>query len=177
MMSSDNASFDDMYIQIASRAGNIDNLLSSFFGFLHRKTDFYVEIPDNYKSKMGFPPNVAQHKMLNAFKHYPMKTPEKKDMQLITQSKKSVSSTSSKVVQPKGSDLSPPHVPDTKPVPPVKPTPALAPVASSVQLTSQGKQVPIGNGGICDNYYWTQTLQEVNVYIGMSQYGAVLCDI
>ena len=33
------------------------------------------------------------------------------------------------------------------------------------RLTEEGKQVPIGNGGICSNYYWTQTLNDATVYI------------
>jgi hypothetical protein len=28
-----------------------------------------------------------------------------------------------------------------------------------------GKQIPIGNGGYTENYYWTQTINEVTVYV------------
>jgi CS domain len=34
-----------------------------------------------------------------------------------------------------------------------------------LQLTEAGKQVPIGNGGIGPNYWWTQTLTETTVYM------------
>ena len=36
-----------------------------------------------------------------------------------------------------------------------------------IQYTSDGKQIPIGNGGIGLNgsYYWTQTLNDVSIYI------------
>ena len=34
-----------------------------------------------------------------------------------------------------------------------------------IQYTDEGKQVPIGNGGICSKYFWTQTLNETTVYI------------
>ena len=45
-----------------------------------------------------------------------------------------------------------------------------APIPSSISLiqyTCDGKQIPIGNGGIGLNgsYYWTQTLNDVSIYI------------
>lgn len=37
---------------------------------------------------------------------------------------------------------------------------------STMQLNpDNGKQIPIGNGGYSENYYWTQTLGEVTVYV------------
>ncbi|CAM9480869.1 unnamed protein product [Ectocarpus sp. 13 AM-2016] len=35
----------------------------------------------------------------------------------------------------------------------------------SVRYTEDGKQVPIGNGGVTDRYYWTQTVNEATVYV------------
>lgn len=35
----------------------------------------------------------------------------------------------------------------------------------AMRMTPDGKQVPIGNGGIGPNYWWTQTLLETTVYI------------
>ena len=70
---SDNESFDDYFAQIANRSGGIDQLLNSFFGFLHRKTDFYVEFPPGTASKMGFPIGAAEKLVQRAFKQYPMK--------------------------------------------------------------------------------------------------------
>ncbi|CAN0299678.1 unnamed protein product [Ectocarpus sp. 6 AP-2014] len=35
----------------------------------------------------------------------------------------------------------------------------------SVRYTKDGKQVPIGNGGVTDRYYWTQTVNEATVYV------------
>jgi hypothetical protein len=36
---------------------------------------------------------------------------------------------------------------------------------SKMRVTEDGKQVPIGNGGYTERYYWTQTLKEVTVFI------------
>jgi hypothetical protein len=48
---------------------------------------------------------------------------------------------------------------------------AAAPSAGAsnvLRLTSEGKQVPIGNGGVGPNYWWTQTLQETTVYLDVA---------
>jgi hypothetical protein len=39
---------------------------------------------------------------------------------------------------------------------------------SIIKANSEGFQIPIGNGGIATNYCWTQTLNEVTVYIDVS---------
>lgn len=45
-------------MQITQRSGKgVDGLLSSVFGFLQRRTDFYYEAEPG--DKMGFPPGVA----------------------------------------------------------------------------------------------------------------------
>ncbi len=47
------------------------------------------------------------------------------------------------------------------------PTSELAKYASKVRFTDDGKQVPIGNGGVGPNYWWTQTLAEASVYFDL----------
>ena len=91
-MNPDNATFDDAYTQIASRARNIDDLLTSFFGFLHRKTDFFVEIPDEYNAKMGFRKGAAEDMLLKTFNKFSMKTPDPKDISKI-ETKSSIKTT------------------------------------------------------------------------------------
>lgn len=34
-----------------------------------------------------------------------------------------------------------------------------------MRYTKDGKQVPIGNGGVTPRYYWTQTVNEATVYV------------
>jgi len=40
-----------------------------------------------------------------------------------------------------------------------------AELKSPTSLTENGKYYPVGNGGVCDNYYWTQTLKELTIYV------------
>ena len=35
----------------------------------------------------------------------------------------------------------------------------------TIRYNKEGKQIPIGNGGICDSYFWTQSLTETTVYV------------
>lgn len=37
----------------------------------------------------------------------------------------------------------------------------------SIRVNESNLQIPIGNGGIAENYYWTQTLKEVTVYVDL----------
>ncbi|EEY57584.1 nuclear migration protein nudC-like protein [Phytophthora infestans T30-4] len=109
--------FDALLAQMAQQHGGVEPLLESFFGFLHRKTDFYVVSSDPAKAKMGFLPGQAQQKVLAAFQNASAAAKEK-----------------------------------------IKP-----------QLTEDGKQVPVGNGGVADDYTWTQTLEDVSIQMEVAQ--------
>jgi hypothetical protein len=47
---------------------------------------------------------------------------------------------------------------------------------SRLRYTADGKQVPISNGGVGPNYWWTQTLQEATVYMDLPS-GATSRDV
>lgn len=49
--------------------------------------------------------------------------------------------------------------------PPAQPTRPAAGGVMRVRYTKDGKQVPIGNGGVTPRYYWTQTVDEATVYV------------
>ena len=38
----------------------------------------------------------------------------------------------------------------------------------SIRLSEEGKQIPIGNGGYSEKYYWTQTVREATVFVDIS---------
>lgn len=39
--------------------------------------------------------------------------------------------------------------------------------SQSIRLNESNAQIPVGNGGIADHYYWTQTLKEITVYVDL----------
>lgn len=180
--------YDDLFTEIAGRCGGLDPFLSAFFGFLHRKTDFYVEvnpiIDGSYeKTEQGFPHGVAERMIVAAMKKYKFKDYHtmKKQLSPLPSPSTSPATTPSKAASHSTTDKS--HnkattqsttTSDASNVPCTTPSKASshsAPSSSSklpvslLKLTEEGKQVPIGNGGIGPNYYWNQTLVDISVYV------------
>ncbi|TMW56861.1 hypothetical protein Poli38472_006871 [Pythium oligandrum] len=134
--------FDELFLTLAQQNGSIEGLLDSFFDFLHRKTDFYVVSHDPGASRMGFLPGQAQQMVLAAMNKYPLKqidpTAARPSAPVAKQAVKAPVSTP----------------------PPVKSTPLVA-------LNAEGKQLPVGNGGVTDKYTWTQTLDDVSIHVDL----------
>jgi hypothetical protein len=136
---------DQVYAQLAAKAGGVLPLLEGMFGFLNRRTDFYVEFDpaQSPKASMGFPKGVAERMVLDAFRKYPPKPYE--EGLPAPPAATAVNSSSYSASHP------------------------LAVPPPLLQMTADGKQVPIGNGGIGPNYYWTQTLRDATVYIDVAE--------
>ena len=138
---------DQVYAQLAAKAGGVEPLLAGMFAFLNRRTDFYVEFDpaQTPKASMGFPKGVAERIVLDAFRKYPTKS--------YVESPPAQAASSTTTAENSSS----------RPSAPPPPQPPL------LQMTAEGKQVPIGNGGIGPNYYWTQTLRDATVYIDVAE--------
>ncbi|KAG3115051.1 hypothetical protein PI124_g1888 [Phytophthora idaei] len=144
--------FDALLAQMAQQHGGVEPLLDSFFGFLHRKTDFYVVSSDPARHKMGFLPGQAQQKVLKAFQKYSMKN--------LSGSIEGAAAT------PATARATPTPQTDSTPN---RSAPAAAKREPKPQLTEDGKQVPVGNGGVAANYTWTQTLEDVSIQMELAQ--------
>lgn len=148
-------------MQIAGQIGSVQGLLDKFFGFLHRKTDFYVEYPESRQdATMGFPVGVAQKMVLKCFKKYSMK-----DYKLCEGERTShqCNQKDKGAVELESNELVPSSVEQ------VVRTPQGSSRVNAVNIIPTGKQIPIGNGGVAENYYWTQTLEELTVYVDASE--------
>jgi len=146
-MSADDEYGDAVLSQMAAKLGGVQPLLEAMFGFLHRRTDFYHEFDPvvSPKAKMGFPKGAAERIVQQAFLKFPFKSYEERVA--------GGASSADAAAAP----------------PPSPPAPSVSAIPSSLlQLTAEGKQVPMGNGGIGPNYYWTQTLNDVTVYIDVA---------
>jgi hypothetical protein len=54
------------------------------------------------------------------------------------------------------------------PTPPNPETVEMKPKSqNNIRVNESNAQIPIGNGGIADHYYWTQTLKELTVYVDL----------
>ena len=156
-ISTEQEKYDDVLMQIAGQIGSVQGLLDKFFGFLHRKTDFYVQYTESSQNAtMGFPVGVAEKMVLKCFKKYRMKD-YKLDEGQQTSHQDNLHDKSA--VELKSNELLPSCVNK------VVPTRQGSSGVNAVNIVPTGKQIPIGNGGVAENYYWTQTLDEVTVYI------------
>lgn len=148
-MDEEQEQIDLVLSQLASKAGGVKPLLASVFGFLHRRTDFYVEYDpvESPRATMGFPRGVSNKIVQDAFLQFPFK--QYQDMQAQVQAQSTEAPPSATAGKAGG-------------------TSAL--VAAIPQLVAgSDKQVPLGNGGIGPNYYWTQTLQDATVYVDVAE--------
>ena len=64
-----------MFMHTAQRCGGIEPLLESFFGFLKRRTDFYVvhDGKENTRYEAGFGPGKAEAMVRSAFGKHALK--------------------------------------------------------------------------------------------------------
>jgi N-terminal conserved domain of Nudc./CS domain len=172
------AELEGPLIELAHRSnGDLRKLLTVFFGFLHRRTDFYcIASPDNYSEattdrdnaakppplhSIGFREGEAEKLLLAAFRQFPLRrvpprpppptsspsdsgaSPSKASAETVTKEPLSQSSTKAKKQSNFESDL--------------------------VQLTEEGLQIPVGNGGSTDRYKWTQTIDECTVLVAIPE--------
>jgi len=153
--------YDTLFMEIAGRSGSLDNLLEHFFGFLHRRTDFYITLDKltDKDAKMGFPKGLAEQMVLRAMNKYKFKeySIEKQNYEpntttKMTNEKLSISTSNSTVI-----DINEPKTLNS------------SSSDKSIRYNEEGKQIPIGNGGIGPNYYWTQTLKDLTVYVDVPE--------
>jgi len=183
---------DAMFTAIAERLGGVKPLLDAFFGFLNRRTDFYVEFDPakDAQAKVGFPKGLSKKLVLDAFSAYPLKEYDAaaygggssssgggggSGVKAAATSSSSSSSTPSRAPQNnKATSSSSTSSHNSNSSSSTSTTSSSSSssnssdktvVAPRVRLTEEGKQVPVGNGGFASNYYWTQTLKDVTVYI------------
>lgn len=175
--------FDDFFTEIAGRSGGLEPLLNHFFGFLHRRTDFYVEYDKNVVSKasMGFPVGIAEKMLLSAFRKFDMKSlpaPAHVESDSILNNSKFESTplaTRHSASEAQCSIAASPSKSLTSGLTVVSrdmDTQASSLENQNDQTSSSSDdrpQIPVGNGGIGPNYYWTQTLKEVCVFVDVSR--------
>lgn len=200
------AQAEGMLLNVAQMAGGLDPLMRVFFGFLHKRTDFYNVIPEDVgAAKLGFREGAARRMVLQAFEAYPFKDLSGAPLNLVhsagpprppssadgarrasampaaaaaaaeegaAKEKKRAAAQNQKQQQKES---------EKKPEKKTEKKSELSTLATEVELTEDGKQLPIaGNGGVTDRYYWHQSLQELTVYVQLpagSQVKDIQCSI
>lgn len=164
--------FEGALIELAQRSGgDLRKLLSAFFSFLHRRTDFYCVAPADHvateQKSIGFKEGDAEKLLLAAFRQFPLRRmPSLKQQQAEAQS--AVISTTPEI-----------RSADSKSIGGEKVSVDLSSkknfsatkhdIEDQILLTEEGLQIPVGNGGSTDRYKWTQTLEECTVLMGIPE--------
>lgn len=144
---SDEQKYDDVFMQISGQIGSIQGLLDYFFGFMHRKTDFYVQYANTMQeASMGFPIGAAERMVTKCFRKYKMKDYASLSTVPINETVISISEATRVSSIPTVSSAAKAQI-------------------NRTDANPKSQQIPVGNGGVADNYYWTQTLNEVTVYV------------
>ncbi|KAG5315259.1 NUDC3 protein, partial [Pseudoatta argentina] len=152
---------DQTFLHVLREEKNINNFLDSFFGFLHRCTDFYVE--SNSEQKLGFPPGIAEKLVLNTMCKWRNATSLQKTGFPVIDNTNSSSSMSNQLILTQNENCR-----------------LIPPVAQEIEIDSCNEANNIKpfsiqsntnhisdsyNGAVRENYTWTQTLNDLDVII------------
>lgn len=199
-MASDDGRFDTLLLNIAqNQSGGIDGLLDIYFGFLRRKTDFFT----------GQPADVQKRTILQAMERQaaiaersrpapkpaaappaPSSSPDEGVVELSADGAFDASEAATAYPQPTPQQPSPAAAAASSSTPSGSeeddsgPSPGTCtgccfshrPAPTPHALATAG----MGNGGVTDKYSWTQTLQDVQVSVGVPaaiKGRDIVCDI
>mmetsp|Transcript_5708 Transcript_5708/g.8536 ORF Transcript_5708/g.8536 Transcript_5708/m.8536 type:complete len:364 (+) Transcript_5708:53-1144(+) len=187
--------FEGPLIAMAQQAnGSLPKLLTAFFSFLHRRTDFYCILPEDGGGggrNVGFKEGQAEQILLATFRQFPLRRVGPAPTSKSPPSPQAVVSGASKATKGTvGSDKAKietasdkdkkgaaaaddakakddPGTKDKEKTTDTTTKTAAKPATkeTTIRYTDDGKQIPIGNGGSTSRYVWTQTLEEVTVHI------------
>lgn len=162
-MSEEDAKFDGLLMSVIQQAGGIDGFFDAVFGFLRRKSDFFT---DQKKAEE----TIVKHSQ----KQFKAWDANRKKEEEETRKRKEKEEARKKAQAEANVQKAP--VPEKKEEP--KPEPKVVPAAPTEQKAGEEnkengeaadseKDKPIGNGGKTDKYVWTQTLEEMHMYISV----------
>lgn len=154
--------YDGVLLSIVQQAGGIDGFFEAVFGFLRRKTDFFT---DQKRAEQV----IVTHSS-NQFKKWDAQKKQEEDEKKRRQERDEAKKRAQAEAAPKKETV-PEKKEEPKPQPTQtipKPTETVAtPATEEKKEEAEGekKEKPAGNGGKTDKYVWTQTLDELHMYI------------
>ncbi|KAF0717570.1 hypothetical protein AaE_010830 [Aphanomyces astaci] len=168
--------FDGLLMQMAQQQNGIEPMLSSVFGFLRRKTDFFSGATQDAIEQMVLSV-LRKESAIAERERYDRKVQDEKEKKkrLEAKRKKEQEEVASRKTQSRFEEITDdddvvPPVPVKTPAPAAAPSPVVAtPTSTDANAEDEDKDdgtPPLeGNGGKTEHYVWTQTLQEAQVTI------------
>ncbi|XP_061782933.1 nudC domain-containing protein 3 [Nerophis lumbriciformis] len=178
--------YDNALLGILQHAGNIQDFLQVYFGFLYRKTDFY-RLLSGPGDKMGFPPGVAEKMVVKTYKLFEKMADHNRELQKRQEETRTVPAAVQELEvtsEPQQVSLkeataaasaAPDPVPETEPQPagvstasPLAQADLAAAAASNTAESNQETLKPDSdsyNGAVRENYKWSQDYTDVEVRV------------
>lgn len=173
---------DQLLMAYAQQAGNLDNILDGFFGFLLRRTDFFTGYAEKAKPMASLSKAFDKHWELSESK----RAEEQKRAAAEDAKRKAAAAVQKRLdleeyekrQAEKSSKIE--EVPDDTPVRVTKIEEIVEKDTEAKADEEDNTPPPLGNGGSTDDYTWTQTLQAVEIFVPVkpgTKAKEVVCDI
>jgi hypothetical protein len=160
-MAEDDPKYDGILMTVIQQAGGIDGFFDSVFGFLRRKSDFFVD--QKKAEEVIVRHSSKQFKFWEAAKKKEEEENKKRKEKEEAKKKAQAEAAEKKAPVPEKKE-------EPKPEPVVVPAPQTTQEPGTEEKKENGeadseKDKPPGNGGKTDKYVWTQNLEELHMYI------------
>eukprot|EP01017_Pseudomicrothorax_dubius_P019501 TRINITY_DN2144_c0_g2_i1.p1 TRINITY_DN2144_c0_g2~~TRINITY_DN2144_c0_g2_i1.p1 ORF type:complete len:350 (-),score=145.72 TRINITY_DN2144_c0_g2_i1:149-1117(-) len=161
-MAEEEGKYDGIFMTVIQQTQGIDGFFDAVFGFLRRKTDFF----SNNQS--------AEQTIVKNSKHHYEKWAEakKKEEEAKKKREEQLQAKKKQEEQPAPIPVPAPAAPPKVEAPKVEAPKQEEKPAEQQEEKKEGasdKQLPIGTGGKTDKYTWTQTLEELEVFIPVAE--------
>ncbi|XP_054284963.1 nudC domain-containing protein 3-like [Macrosteles quadrilineatus] len=145
---------DELFLNVLKEEGQILPFLNSVFGFLYRRTDFYL-VKDNQDGKIGFLPGVAELAVRDTFRKWQkIAAATNGNVSCMENSLANVVIHEEEVVT---TDY------ETEPIEAVQPTEQE--ITRNLQVCDDDISSDTYNGADRGSYRWSQTLTEVDIKV------------
>jgi hypothetical protein len=156
-----------LLLGIARDHGGIQPLLDTVFAFFERRTDLFHVLRG--EGKMGFPPMVSEQMVLKSFRAAQERYLQRAQPEELAILKDMLKDGTAKTAKLKTAPppAAPPPATTSKPIetPPVS-SQAAAPEDPDSAI-GKSRHISTWNGAKTDKYFWSQTLTELTVEIGL----------
>lgn len=164
MSQDDDNRFDGVFMSVIQQKGNIDGFFNTVFGFLRRNTDFFTNEKKAEEIIVGTcKKNFDVYKAAQNLKLEEERKKKEREEKKKAEEKAKREEKQLKEKQLKDKANAEKAVAQEKPVTPKAENP------EGEKKEDKDEPPPKGNGGKTDKYIWTQTLEELQMYIPIGE--------
>jgi hypothetical protein len=177
MSDQDDTRFDGVFMSVIQQKSGIEGFFECVFGFLRRSTDFYQDQKSAEKVMVGQCSKQFELFEKNKIEKEAKEKERKEKEEQKKKAKEAADLKAKEAAAAKKEDKPTAEVPKVE-APKVEKKPESTEGKTEESKTEEGGEKkeeedktppPLGNGGRNDRYIWTQTLDEVQIYVPIEQ--------